>query len=96
MKINEIQNKFINTNSYRIKESKKNDEEIGTDNIVKIQISDSAKALVNKINQSHDAVFSERVEKIRQAILDGNYIVSSEEIADKIIKVMEGQRGSDI
>mgnify|MGYP000911673766 FL=1 len=96
MKINEIQNKFINTNSYRIKESKKNDEEIGTDNIVKIQISDSAKALVNKINQSHDAVFSERVEKIRQAILDGNYIVSSEEIADKIIKVMEEQRGSDI
>jgi anti-sigma28 factor (negative regulator of flagellin synthesis) len=66
------------------------------DDIINIEISDTAKAIINRINQSKDSGISERVEVIRQAIISGNYKVSSEEIADKIINILESQKGCDI
>ena len=96
MKIDGIQNKFVTMNSYKSKENMKTEEITNTNNnVVKIQISDSAKTLVNKINQPNNIGFSERVEKIRQAILDGSYKVSTEEIADRIIKTIEEKRSID-
>ena len=62
------------------------------DDIINIEISDTAKAIINKINQSKDSGISERVEAIRS----GNYKVSSEEIADKIINILKSQKGCDI
>ena len=61
------------------------------DDIINIEISDTAKAIINRINQSKDSGISERVEVIRQAIISGNYKVSSEEIADKIINILESK-----
>ena len=92
MKINgnRIQDHYLNikTNNKQNIENKTNKE-----NKIKIEVSDSAKALVEKINQLNDVKNSEKVEKIRKAILEGKYKVSSEEIADKLIKTMEAQKG---
>ncbi len=92
MKINRniIQDHYLNikTNNKQNIENKTNKE-----NKIKIEVSDSAKALVEKINQLNDVKNSEKVEKIRKAILEGKYKVSSEKIADKLIKTMEAQKG---
>ena len=95
MKINNIQNKFVDISLYKSNEKKINEKEINSKNSVNIQISDSAKALVEKINQSNDIKYSDKVEKIRKSILEGSYKVSSENIANKLIKAMEEQKGSD-
>lgn len=96
MKINKVNNQYLDTNAYKAKEDKQKKIEITKDKNVNIQISSSAKELIQKINQSDDANFSAKVEKIRQSIQTGTYKVSSEEIADKILQVMEEQKGSDI
>ena len=87
MKINRniIQDHYLNikTNNKQNIENKTNKE-----NKIKIEVSDSAKALVEKINQLNDVKNSEKVEKIRKAILEGKYKVSSEEIADKLIETI--------
>ena len=96
MKINKLQNQLLNTNLYKTNEKKPNDKDIKINSSVNIEISNSAKELVQKINQSNDINFSEKVEKIRASILDGSYRVSSEDIADKILQAMNDQKGSDI
>lgn len=94
MKIDRIQNQHIN-NLYKANEKNKPIEsEKLTKSSVSIEISDSAKELIQKVNGSNEAGFSERVEKIRQSIIDDNYKISSEDIADKIIKTLEAQKGS--
>lgn len=95
MKINNIQNKFVDISLYKSNEKKSNEKEINSKNSVNIQISDSAKALVEKINQSNDIKYSDKVEKIRKSILEGSYKVSSENIANKLLQAMEEQKGSD-
>lgn len=96
MKINNIQNQYLNTNLYKSNnKNKPSEKEIGSKSSVNIEISNSAKELVHKIKQSNDAGISEKVEKIRQSILDGSYKVNSEEIADKIINAMKTQKDSD-
>lgn len=98
MKINRVNNiyeKYID-NNIKTKKDKNLKKDTDKDDIVNIQISDTAKALVDKINQSKDTAFSERVERIKQSILSGEYKVSSDEIAEKILQVLESQKGSDI
>ncbi|MDR7869618.1 MAG: flagellar biosynthesis anti-sigma factor FlgM [Tissierellaceae bacterium] len=94
-RVNNINKQYLE-NNIKAKENKNLSKEINKDSGVNIQISDTAKALINKINESNDTAFSEKVEKIRQSIISGNYKVNSEEIADKIINVLESQKGSDI
>lgn len=97
MKINKLQNQIIENSLYnKVSHKRPVGVDIKTDNSVNIQISDSAKTLINKINQSEETNYSEKVEGIRRAILEGNYKVSSEDIADRIIKAMEEQKESDI
>jgi negative regulator of flagellin synthesis FlgM len=97
MKINRIQNHLLNTNLYKNKDkSNSKDKEIGSKDSVNIEISDSAKVLADKINQSGDTMYSEKVEQIRKAVLEGTYKVSAEDIADKIIQALEEQKDSDI
>lgn len=64
--------------------------------IVDVDISDAAKALVKKIGQSEETVFSEKVENIRRNVENGSYKVSSEKIADSIMKLIKSQEGRDI
>lgn len=96
MKINNINNQMINTNIYNKIKDVKNTTTEKSNGSVNIEISNSAKELVQKINQSNDTKYSERVEKIRQSIMEGSYKVNTEDIADRIMKAMESQKGSDI
>ena len=96
MKINNINKQMINTNIYNKTKDIKNTTTEKSNGSVNIEISNSAKELVQKINQSNDTKYSERVEKIRQSIMEGSYKVNTEDIADRIMKAMESQKGSDI
>lgn len=95
MKINNINGQYINKNTQKpIENQYNNDKKV--DKLVSVQISDSAKQLVKEIEGANDAKFSEKVEKIRQLILDGNYKVSSEAIAGKMLETIRVQKGSEI
>ena len=96
MKINNINGQYLNTNTQKPKENQHKSNDIKVDKLVSVQISDSAKELVKEIEGSNDAKFSEKVEKIRQLILDGNYKVSSEAIAGKMLEVIEIQKGREV
>ena len=93
-RVNNIYEKYLD-NTIKTKNDKELQKSITKDNIVNIQISDTAKALVKTIGQAEDTTFSKKVEEIRQSIISGNYKVSPEEIADKILKKLEFQRGSE-
>ena len=95
MKINGNYDKFVNIQAYKSNNKHNSENKINKENSINIEISDSAKALVEKIDESNDVKYSEKVEKIRKAILEGNYNVSSQDIADKIIQTMEAGKGSD-
>ena len=95
MKINKVQNQFIE-NAYKAKEEKNKNIDIKKEKSVNIEISSSAKELVKKMGQSEDVKFSEKVEKIRQSVLEGSYKVSSEEIADKILKAINSEKENEI
>ena len=96
MKINGIHNKFINIQAYESNDKHNKDKnKINRNNSVDIEISDSAKTLVGKIKESNDLGYSQKVEKIRKVILEGNYKVYSQDIADKIIQTIEEGKGSD-
>ena len=96
MKINNINVKDLYTNSSKSKEDTQKNVNTKVEKSVNIQISDTAKALAKEIDKSTEIKFSEKVEKIRQSILDGNYKVSSEVIADKILETIEIQKGTEI
>ena len=95
MKINKVNNQYLDTHTYKAKEEKQKNIEIKKENNVNIQISNSAKELVQKISQSDDVEFSEKVEKIRQSVQAGTYKVSSEDIAGKILQAIQEQKGSE-
>lgn len=100
MKINntheyELQTRYLE--NYKQKESsnlkeKKIKEDEGD---VKIHISKSSRDLINKINETKEVGFSEKVENIRKTLLEGKYTVSSDEIADKILETIGNQKGSE-
>lgn len=96
MKINNIHGKYLDTNVYKVRDEKEKIAAMRKENVVNIEISSSAKKLAEKINQSEDKAFSDRIDKIRQSVLAGTYKVSSEDIADKILHMIEDQKkGSD-
>ena len=94
MKINKIQNQYQNMKQYKVKENIKN-EDIKKEKPVNIEISKSARELAEKINSTKETNYSGKVEKIRAAILDGTYKIDSKKIAEKIIKKIDSQKGSE-
>lgn len=99
MKINKVHNAYeriINTSIPKEKEDKSKDMNIKENKSANVQISTSAKELIKKINEHEESGFSEKVEKIRQAVLEGKYKVSSEKIAHKILDSIESQEGKEI
>ncbi|NLY47019.1 MAG: flagellar biosynthesis anti-sigma factor FlgM [Tissierella sp.] len=94
-RVNNIYEKYLD-NTIKTKNDKDLQKSITKDDVVNIQISDTAKALVKTISQAEDATFSKKVEGIRQSILSGSYKISPEEIVDKILETLEFQRGSEI
>lgn len=94
MKINNGYNQYVNNNLRYNKETtqnKKIQEQPQTVNeeAVKVDISDAAKQVAEANN---NVAFSEKVQAIKQAVLNGTYEVSSEKIADKMITEAGQQR----
>ena len=96
MKINnryDLQRQYLE--NYKNKDSlKAKDKKLQEDPSVKVEISGSTKKLIGEINKSRDSGFSEKVEGIRKAVLEGKYTVSTEAIADKILSEIELEKGS--
>ena len=90
-----VHEKYMDISIHKNKETRKKNIDIDKDKSTDIHISKSAKELVRQIDKSKDVNYSAKVEKIRQAILEGKYKVSSEDIADKILQTIELQKGSD-
>lgn len=95
MKIHKIQNQLLGINQYKSKENRPKDLDVKNKDSVNIEISNSAKELSQKINESEDKNFSEKVERIKESILGGKYKVSCEDIAKKILQAINEQKGSD-
>ena len=94
MKINNGYNQYVNNNLRYNKENtqnKKIQEQPQTVNeeAVKVDISDAAKQVAEANN---NVAFSEKVQAIKQAVLNGTYEVSPEKIADKMITEAGQQR----
>lgn len=92
-RVNNIYEKYQDHN-LKMKNDREFQKEIKKEKVVNIEISDTAKSLINTIAQSKDAAFSEKVEGIRKSIIGGAYKVSPDQIADKILQVLESQEGS--
>lgn len=90
-RLNNINKQYLENS---IKPNKSSNKDVKKNDIVNIEISDTAKTLVNTISNSEDAGISERVEAIRQSIISGTYKVSPEEIADKIVELIDSEKGS--
>lgn len=94
MKINHIHNDPIISNPQKDSERKADPKTTQATKSVDIKISNSAKELVNRINQVEDKGYSEKVEKIRAAVLEGTYKVLPEKIANSITKAIEIEKGN--
>lgn len=94
MKINHSHSRLINNNPYKSQEQRGQITNVKKEKNINIEISDSAKSLAQKINQAEDSKYSEKVEEIRKAILEGSYKVSPDKIADKIMNVIKNQKES--
>lgn len=93
--MNNIYEKYLD-NNIKTKADPTLNKDVNKESLVNVEISDTAKALINTINKSEDTRFSEKVEKIRQSIISGSYQVSSEEIAERILQDLELQKASDV
>jgi negative regulator of flagellin synthesis FlgM len=94
MKINKIQNNPVISTTNRENERKADPKTTQTTKSVNVEISSSAKELVNRVNQVEDKGYSEKVEKIRRSILEGTYRVEPERIAKKILDAIAEEKGS--
>lgn len=61
----------------------------------KIEISSISKNIARKIGETEDRGYSDKVEAIKRTIAEGRYETSSEEIADKLVDKIIGQKASD-
>lgn len=98
MKINKpykIQGKYLDKINKSSDEREKNLSNAQNDKNISIEISKSTKKLVNKINKVKDQQFDERIERIRQLVVEGKYPISSEKIAERILQTIEEQKGSE-
>lgn len=93
MKINNGYNQYVNNSLRYNKETTENknikSQATVSEEAVKVEISDAAKQVAKANN---NIVFSERVQAIKQAVLNGTYEVSPEKIADKMVADMSQQR----
>lgn len=93
MKINNGYNQYVNNSLRYNKETTENKtikpQATVSEEAVKVEISDAAKQVAKANN---NAAFSERVQAIKQAVLNGTYEVSPEKIADKMVDEMSQQR----
>lgn len=93
MKINNGYNQYVNNSLRYNKETTENKnikpQATVNEEAVKVEISDAAKQVAKANN---NAAFSERVQAIKQAVLNGTYEVSPEKIADKMVDEMSKQR----
>lgn len=93
MKINNGYNQYVNNSLRYNKETTENKnikpQSTVSEEAVKVEISDAAKQVAKANN---NAAFSERVQAIKQAVLNGTYEVSPEKIADKMVDEMSQQR----
>lgn len=94
MKINKVQNNPVINNTNRESERKADPKATKATKGVNVEISSSAKELVNRINQIEGTGYSEKVEKIRKSILEGTYKVEPGKIADKMLQAIEEEKGS--
>ncbi|WP_303861346.1 flagellar biosynthesis anti-sigma factor FlgM [Alkalibaculum bacchi] len=94
MKINHSHSRFISNNPYKTQEQHEQTTNIKKEKNIDIEISDSAKSLAQKINQTEGNKYSEKVEEIRKSILEGSYKVSPDKIADKIMNAIKNQKES--
>lgn len=94
MKINHSHSRFISNNPYKTQEQREQTTNIKKEKNINIEISDSAKSLAQKINQTEGSKYGEKVEEIRKAILEGSYKVSPDKIADKIMNAIKNQKES--
>lgn len=94
MKINKVQNNPMISTANRENERKADPKTTQATKSVNVEISSSAKELVNRINQIEDNGYSEKVEKIRKSILEGTYRVEPEKIAQKILEAIAEEKGS--
>lgn len=90
-RLNNINQQYLDNS---IKPNKNSNKDVKKNDIVNIEISDTAKTLINKVSNSEDAGISERVESIRQSVISGSYKVSPEEIAGRIVKLIDSEKGS--
>lgn len=94
MKINNGYNQYVNNNLRYNKENTQNKKiqdqpQTVNEDAVKVDISDAAKQVAEANN---NVVFSEKVQAIKQAVLNGTYEVSPEKIADKMTAEIGQQR----
>lgn len=93
MKINNGYNQYVNNSLRYNKETTENKtikpQATVSEEAVKVEISDAAKQVAKANN---NAAFSERVQAIKQAVLNGTYEVLPEKIADKMVDEMSQQR----
>ncbi len=93
MKINNGYNQYVNNSLRYNKETTENKtikpQATVSEEAVKVEISDAAKQVAKANN---NAAFSERVQAIKQAVLNGTYEVSPGKIADKMVDDMSQQR----
>lgn len=93
MRINHIHNDPIISNPQKEGERKADPKTTQAVKNVDIKISNSAKELVNRINQAEDVGYSDKVEKIRSALLEGTYKVLPGKIADSMTNTIQGEKG---
>lgn len=93
MKINNGYNQYVNNSLRYNKETTENKtvkpQATVSEEAVKVEISEAAKQAAKANN---NAAFSERVQAIKQAVLNGTYEVSPGKIADKMVADMSRQR----
>lgn len=92
MKVNQISKSYA-INAYKSTEERKNGHVEGKPvKKTTVEISSEAKALVKRIGESDEFNFSEKVEAIRQSIIDGTYGVDAEKLADKIMEKIDSEK----
>ncbi|HMM68958.1 MAG TPA: flagellar biosynthesis anti-sigma factor FlgM [Gudongella oleilytica] len=94
MKINKVQNNPMISSANRENERKADPKTTQATKSVNVEISSSAKELVNRINQIEDKGYSEKVEKIRKAVLEGTYRIDPGKIAQRILDTINDEKGS--
>lgn len=92
MKVNQIQKSYA-INAYKSTEERKNGHVEGKPvKKTTVEISSEAKALVKRIGEADESNFSEKVEAIRQSIIDGTYGVDKDKLAEKIMEKIDSEK----